>query len=102
MASKLHGTDVEVSVVQNKSDNGADHVQFLITERKDCQKSEEMMGISADAFTMANFPFLSKGEPSILENKNTEKHIALSKFNSFGTESQKLSFSLLFPQEKKT
>lgn len=62
VASKLHGTDVEVSVVQNKSDNGADHVQFLITEKKDCQKSEEMMGISADAFTMSNFPFLSEGK----------------------------------------
>lgn len=66
MASKLHGTDVEVSVVQNKSDNGADHVQFLITEKKDCQKSEEMSGISADAFTMSNFPFLSKGNGKTL------------------------------------
>ncbi|ODN06498.1 Guanylate cyclase soluble subunit beta-1 [Orchesella cincta] len=63
VASKLHGTDVEVSVVQNKSENGADHVQFLITEKKDCQKSEEM-SISADAFTMSNFPFLSQ-EPKI-------------------------------------
>ena len=38
MASKLHGTEVEVEIAQTKKD--CDHVQFLITERSN-QKQEQ-------------------------------------------------------------
>ncbi|CAG7821178.1 unnamed protein product [Allacma fusca] len=63
VASKLHGVDVEVGVIQSKTENGADHVQFLIQEKRGSPSFEELM-ISTDASTMTNFGFLSP-EPKI-------------------------------------
>ena len=60
MASKLHGTEVEVDIIQSKWQDGADHVQFLISEKKTKQSLEELM-ITTDALTLTNFPFLSQG-----------------------------------------
>ncbi len=61
VASKLHGTEVEVEILQSKClEEGADHVQFLISDKKTEQSAEELM-INTDALTMTNFPFLSQG-----------------------------------------
>ena len=60
VALKLHGVEVEVKVVQSKSDTYADHVQFLIEEKKGSPSFEELM-ISTDASTVTNFGFLSPG-----------------------------------------
>ena len=60
MASKLHGTEVEVGVLQSKSDEGADHVQFLISEKKGSESVDEQT--TSDALTKSSFEFLSSGK----------------------------------------
>ncbi|RWS31955.1 soluble guanylyl cyclase beta subunit-like protein [Leptotrombidium deliense] len=47
VASKLHGSDVDVKILRTK-DDGCDHVQFIITEKK--RKSVLMPQLSVDQF----------------------------------------------------
>jgi hypothetical protein len=63
VASKLHETEVEVSVIADKSAvTGMDHVQFLITEKKEDAEKEKMKKMVTDEETASNFPFLSPGK----------------------------------------
>ncbi len=59
MASKLHETEVEVSVMADK-EVAKDHVQFLITEKK-VDPDREKMKMATDDSSASNFSFLSPG-----------------------------------------
>ncbi|KAI1292795.1 Guanylate cyclase soluble subunit beta-1 [Halotydeus destructor] len=52
VASKLHKTDVDVVVIKEKGDS--DHVQFLITEKKDDQALDTDHGDSMDILELEN------------------------------------------------
>jgi len=62
VASKLHGTEVEVTVVQGKDGMKTDHVQFMITTADKNKDGMDEMMISSDAATVTNIPLLSQGK----------------------------------------
>lgn len=64
VVSKLHGTEVEVSVLSDKAVN-VDHVQFLITEKEaeeevEKERAKALVG-EKDDLSPQSFPFLSNG-----------------------------------------
>lgn len=61
VASKLHETEVEVSVMADK-EVAKDHVQFLITEKKEENANREKMKMATDDASTSNFSFLSPGK----------------------------------------
>lgn len=79
VASKLHGTEVEVEIVQTKKD--CDHVQFLITERSN-QRQEQYE-------QAAEIEILSLGK--LTSNSRFTKH----------THSNKLEFIILVKNREK-
>lgn len=52
MASKLHGTEVEVEIIKSKQES--DHVQFLITQQSGQGFGGDTESLEAEALSLGN------------------------------------------------
>lgn len=50
VASKLHGTEVEVEIVKTKEEN--DHVQFLITETSSQSREQNQQAVEIETLSL--------------------------------------------------
>lgn len=57
VASKLHGTEVEVEIIRTKAD--CDHVQFLITEQADQRKPGDVSQLTQEVDELNSEPLVS-------------------------------------------